>query len=98
MFQNVADTEISAGDAANFINSQMKAFNFTAAESEHIIDAVNQVANEFAVGTNDLSGALTVAGSSLATTGNSFEQTIGLITSATEMMPGKAQTVGNSFG
>lgn len=97
MFQNVADTEISAGDAANFINSQMKAFNFTAAESEHIIDAVNQVANEFAVGTNDLSGALTVAGSSLATTGNSFEQTIGLITSATEMMPGKAQTVGNSF-
>lgn len=97
MFQNVADTEISAADAANFINSQMKAFNFTATESEHIIDAVNQVANEFAVGTNDLSGALTVAGSSLATTGNSFEQTIGLITSATEMMPGKAQTVGNSF-
>ena len=44
-----------------------------------------------------LSGALTVAGSALGTVGNSFEQTIGLITSATELMPGKAQTVGNSF-
>lgn len=96
-FQNIADTEISAGDAALFINSQMKAFNITASNAEHILDSVNQVANNFAVGTNDLSGALTVAGSALGTVGNSFEQTIGLITSATELMPGKAQTVGNSF-
>ncbi len=44
-----------------------------------------------------MSGALTVAGSALGTVGNSFEQTIGLVTAATELMPGKAQTVGNSF-
>lgn len=96
-FQNIADTEISAGDAALFINSQMKAFNITAGDAEHILDAVNETANNFAVGTNDLQGALTVAGSSMSTVGNTFEETIGLITAATELMPGKAQTVGNSF-
>lgn len=39
-FQNIADTEISAGDAALFINSQMKAFNITASNAEHILDSV----------------------------------------------------------
>lgn len=43
MYQNVADAEITAGEAANFIVSQMKAYNMTAGEAEHIIDAVNEV-------------------------------------------------------
>lgn len=43
MYQNVADVELTAGEAANFIVSQMKAFNLTASDSEHIIDAVNEV-------------------------------------------------------
>lgn len=49
------------------------------------------------MGTGDLQGALTVAGSSLKSVGNDFNQTIGLVTAATELMPGKAQTVGNAF-
>lgn len=49
------------------------------------------------MGTGDLQGALTVAGSSLKSAGNDFNQTIGLVTAATELMPGKAQTVGNAF-
>lgn len=43
MYTNIADEELSAGDAANFIVSQMKAYNLTARDSEHIIDAVNEV-------------------------------------------------------
>ena len=43
MYQNVADAEITAGEAANFIVSQMKAYNMTANDAEHIIDAVNEV-------------------------------------------------------
>jgi hypothetical protein len=31
---------MSAGDAANFIIAQMKAFNIEAGNAEHIIDAV----------------------------------------------------------
>ena len=59
MFQNIADAEISAGDAALFINSQLKGFNSefskfssTGEASMHVIDSVNEVANNFAVGTN----------------------------------------------
>ena len=40
MFQNVADDAMSAGDAASFIISQLKAFNKPASEASHIIDAV----------------------------------------------------------
>lgn len=40
MFQNIADSEMDAGEAASFIVSQMKAFNITASNATHIIDAV----------------------------------------------------------
>jgi len=40
MYQNVADDAISAGDAANFIISQMIAFNIPAENAIHIIDSV----------------------------------------------------------
>ena len=39
-YRNVADEEISAGEAASFIIAQMKAFNIEAGQAEHIIDAV----------------------------------------------------------
>lgn len=96
-FQNIADTEISAGDAAKFINSQMKAFNFTAKDSVDIIDKVNEVANRNSVGTNDLQLALTKAGSAMGTLGNSYEQTIGLVTAGTEIMVGQASKVGRGL-
>ena len=43
MYRNISDEEISAGESASFIIAQLKAFNMTASESEHIIDAVNEV-------------------------------------------------------
>lgn len=36
----MADEELEAGEAANFIISQMKAFKLEASDAEHIIDAV----------------------------------------------------------
>lgn len=77
-YTNIADTEVSTAEASKFLISQIKAFNIEAKDSEHIIDATNETANNFAVGTNDLSTALTKAASGLGTVGNSFEQTIGL--------------------
>lgn len=79
-YTNIADTQVSSADAAQFLISQMKAFNIEAENSEHIIDAVNETANNFAVGSNDLSTALIKAGTALGTTGNTFEETIGLVT------------------
>ena len=88
MFQNVADESISTGDAAQFLISQLIAFNKTTGDVEgnamHIADALNEVANNFAVGTGDLATGLKVVASSSAGMNNSFEQTIGLMTAITE--------------
>lgn len=78
-FQNIADDQISAGDAASFIISQLIAFNKTADDSTHVIDALNEVSNNFSVSTTDLSKGLSVVASTSASMGNSMEQTIGII-------------------
>lgn len=92
-FRNVADTEISAADSASFIISQMKAFKIEASDAASIIDATNEVANRFSVGTNDLSKGLTAAGAAMSTYGNDFNQTIALLTAGTEVMTGKSAQV-----
>ena len=43
LYQNVADSQLSAGDASSFVISQMKAFNITADDAITIIDRVNEV-------------------------------------------------------
>ena len=104
MFQNIADAEISAGDAALFINSQLKGFNKEFSKfgskgeaSMHVIDSVNEVANNFAVGTNDLQLALSKTASAMGGFGNSFEQTIGIITAGTEIMVGQPSKVARGW-
>lgn len=93
LYQNIADEEISAGDAASFLISQMKAFNISAADSESIIDAVNQVANKFAVSSGDLATAIPKVASTMAQAGNSMSETLALVTAGTEMMPNQAGRV-----
>lgn len=92
-YQNVADTAVSAEDAAASIVSQIRAFGKDANFATHVIDAYNEVANNFSVGTNDLSQAMEIAASGMATYGNSFEQVIGLVTSGTEIMQGRSSQV-----
>ena len=85
MYQNVADDAISAGEASSFIIAQMTAFNIEAEDSIHIIDAINEVANNFAVSSSDLSNALGIVASTSSAMGNSLEQTIGMMTAITEV-------------
>lgn len=93
MYQNIADTEVSASAAASSIVSQIQAWGRGAIEPIHIIDAYNEVANNFAVGTNDLSKALEISAAGMATYGNTFEETIGLVTAGTEIMVGRSAQV-----
>lgn len=76
-FQNVADTALSADDAAASIISQLRAYGETAEWATHVVDAYNAVANTQAVGTNDLATAMEVASAAMATYGNDFEQVLG---------------------
>lgn len=85
MYTNIADEAIDAADAADMIIAQMKAFNIEADDSIHIIDAINEVSNNFAVSSADISRNLGKASAVVANAGNSMEQYIGLMTAATEV-------------
>lgn len=93
MYRNIADEQISSSDSAALLTSQMKAFNITAQDSTHIIDAINEVSNNYAVSSSDVSSALTKTSSAMSVLGNSFEETIGLVTAGTEIMTGQASKV-----
>lgn len=97
MFQNVADSEISAGDAATFINSQLVAFNLTASDAINVIDKVNEVSNNYAVSSTELSSALEGSAAALAANNNSMDQSIALVTAGLEVMPGQANRMGNAL-
>ena len=85
MYQNVADESISAADSAGFIIAQMKAFNIEAENATHIIDAVNEISNNYAVSSSDLANNLGKVSSALAVGGNSFEEVLGMMTAITEI-------------
>ena len=92
MYTNIADEEISAADSADFIIAQLKAFNLesedinkTLENSYHIIDAVNEVSNNYAVSSADIATNMGKASVVMANAGNSMEQMIGLMTAGTEI-------------
>lgn len=84
-YRNVADEEISAGEAASFIIAQMKAFNIEAGQAEHIIDAVNEVANNFSVSSADLARNLGNMSEIMAINNVTLEQQVGMLTGVTEI-------------
>lgn len=83
-FQNVADSQISAGEASSFIISQMIAFGIAAEDAESIIDKVNEVSNRFAVSSTDLSKGLNIVASTSSSMGNSIDETLAILTAITE--------------
>lgn len=85
MYTNVADEALSAGESANFIISQMKAFNLEASEASHIIDAVNNVSNNLAVSSSDLATNIGNASAALAQGGNTYEEVLALMTGIVEI-------------
>lgn len=85
MYQNVADEAISAGESADFIISQMKAFNIEAEDAEHIIDAINEVSNNFAVSSTDLATNIGKASAALVVGDNTMEESLGLMTAIVEI-------------
>ena len=93
MYQNISDVQVSASEAASTIISQLQAYGRDTLDVMHILDAYNKVAADFAVGTNDISKAMEIAAAPMATYGNTFEETIGLVTAGTEIMVGRSSQV-----
>lgn len=84
LLQNVADEEMSAGDAASFLIAQMKSFNLSAEDAITIVDQVNAVSNNFAVSSGDLSNNLGLVASTSAAVGNSMSETLAMMTAISE--------------
>ena len=93
LYQNVADSELTAGESSAYLISQMKAFNITATDAVSIIDKTNEVSNRFAVSSTDISTALTKTSSTFATYGNSIDETMAMVVGATELLPNQAGKV-----
>lgn len=96
LYQNIADAEISAGEAASFITSQIKAFKDYGVEANNatqIIDKLNEVSNNYSVSSTDIASALTKQSASLAAYGNNLNESIALVTAGTEIMTGQAGKV-----
>ncbi len=88
LFQNIADSELTAGESATFIISQMKAFSKEleklgdeGKQAEYVINSINEVSNNTAVSSTDISIALSKTASAMSALGNNYNQTIALVTS-----------------
>jgi TP901 family phage tail tape measure protein len=89
LYQNVADEELSAGEAASFMIAQMKA-GFSDVEDStdgalYAINAINAVSNAFAVSSGDLANNIGKTSAAMATGNVTYAQTIGLMTGMTEV-------------
>lgn len=85
LYQNIADEQLTAGDSADFIISQMKAFNIEAADAESIINKVNEVSNSYAVSSTDLAKGLQLVSAALSIGGNNLDEVLGLMTGGVEI-------------
>lgn len=97
MWTNVADGMVSVEDAANMLISTMKAYGEEAVSTTQIIDALNEVSNNYSTSSSALSNNLSTVAATLAASGTDLYQTIGLMTAGIEVMPDKASKVANGL-
>ena len=91
MLKNVSEAGATAESSASTLIAAMKAFGLEASDSSHVVDALNEVSNKYAVSVNDLSTAISKSSASMAAGNNSLEETFGLVTAGVEILrePGR---------
>lgn len=80
MLQNVGDIDVSSAQDA--ITSIVKAFSIGTDQVESVMDKLVEVGNNYPISVSDLAQGMTNASSALAAAGNSFEQSVALLTAA----------------
>ncbi len=95
LYQRVGDN-MTQEKASESLVSTLQGFKLEADEAGHIVDAFNEVGNNFAIGSDGIGEALQRSASSMMAAGNTMEQTIGLITAANEVVQ-DPDRVGNAF-
>ena len=75
-----------ATTASEALISTMQAFGYAADESQHVVDILNEVGNNYAVSSDGIATALQDSASSLMEAGNSLEQSVALIAAANKVV------------
>lgn len=82
---NVSEFD-NATEASQALISTMQAFSYTADESQHVVDVLNEVGNNYAVSSDGLATALQDSASALMEGGNNLEQSVALIAAANKVV------------
>lgn len=86
LYKQVGDGISSIDEANSVVISTMKAFNIEAKDSIHIVDALNEVGNNFASSSKDIGEGLLRSASALSSANNTFEESVGLFISMNEII------------
>ena len=82
---NVSEFD-DATKASEALISTMQAFQYTADESGHVVDILNEVGNNYAISSDGIATALQDSASALMAGGNSLEQAVALVASANKVV------------
>lgn len=77
--------EVDDATAVSDLVTAMKAYGLEASDAMKIADSYNKLGNEFATSTKDIGTGISNAASSLATSNNSFDQSVAMITGMAEI-------------
>lgn len=91
IYKNVGDGIDSVSQATESIISTMKAFGIEADNSMAIVDKFNEVGNNFAISSTGIGEALQRSASALYESGNTIDESIGLITAANSVIQNPEQ-------
>ena len=91
IYKNVGDGIDSVAQATESIISTMKAFGIEADNSMAIVDKFNEVGNNFAISSTGIGEALQRSASALYESGNTLDESIGLITAANSVIQNPEQ-------
>lgn len=82
---NVSEFQ-DATTASEALISTMQAFQYTADDSMHVVDILNEVGNNYAVSSDGLAVALQDSASALMEGGNNLEQAVALVAAANKVV------------
>ena len=82
---NVSEFD-DATEASEALISTMQAFQYTADESQHVVDILNEVGNNYAVSSDGIATALQDSASALMEAGNNLEQSVALVAAANKVV------------
>lgn len=82
---NVSEFQ-SATEASEALISTMQAFQYTADDSMHVVDILNEVGNNYAISSDGIATALQDSASALMEGGNNLEQATALVAAANKVV------------